>query len=216
VLDTVENGDPTQAVGFAGSDAGAAWFSRGRTVKFADPAGQVSETEVTGLKGDLISTVSTGGGAVAVGTQQGKVLLWNPGQGGFRQVGQVGGMVLTLATYGGNVFVTDETQRSTLINAAGQVFDVTDHAIPFGAAMSDEYVVFVEATGPLAAGVAGGQSPFPDTDLYLLSLTSGKIYNLLETPGQQGFPSLSGRQLVWQDSVLGGDDIFTTALPGGL
>jgi hypothetical protein len=62
----------------------------------------------------------------------------------------------------------------------------------------------------------GGTSPFPDTELYLLSLGTGKIYNLFATPGQQGFPSISGRQLVWQDSILGGDDVFTAAVPGGL
>ena len=59
-------------------------------------------------------------------------------------------------------------------------------------------------------------SPYPDTDLFLLSLGSGKIYDLHQVPAQQGFPSVSGRQLVWQDATYGGDDVFTAAIPGGL
>ena len=62
----------------------------------------------------------------------------------------------------------------------------------------------------------GGTSPYPETDLYLLSLGTGKIYDLHPAPAQQGFPSISGRQLVWQDATYGGDDVFTAAIPGGL
>ena len=218
LLDKVENADATQAVGFAGSDAGLAWFSHGKTVNFADPAGNVSGAEVPGIKaGDLITTVATGGGDVVLGTEGGRVLLWNPGQGGFRQVGQVQGAVYNLATHGGNVFVIEDNQRATLITAAGQVLGVTDYAVPFGATMSEEYVVWTEATGPLQSGVVpGGRAPYPETDLFLLSLATGKIYNLHAAPGQQGFPSISGRQLVWQDASLGGDDVFTAPVPGGL
>ena len=116
-----------------------------------------------------------------------------------------------------SVFLVDDRQRSVLIKADGQSFAVTDTAVPFGAAMSDEYVVFVEATRQIKSGVVpGGVSPYPDTDLFLLSLVTGKIYNLYDVPAQQGFPSLSGRRLVWQDASFGGDDVFTAALPGGL
>ena len=98
-----------------------------------------------------------------------------------------------------------------------QALSELPRAVPFGAAMSDEYVVFVEATRPIKTDVVpGGISPYPDTDLFLLSLGTGKIYNLHDVPAQQGFPSLSGRQLVWQDATFGGDDVFTAAIPGGL
>ena len=217
VLESVADPDATQAAGFAGSDTGAAWLSRGDTVTYVDAAGQMSQANVEGLQGDTVIAVATGGGTVAVGTDQGKVFVWNPGSGGFRQVGQADGAVITLATYGGNVFLVDDRQQSVLINAGGQSFDVTDTAVPFGAAMSDEYVVFVEATRPIKTDVVpGGISPYPDTDLFLLSLGTGKIYNLHDVPAQQGFPSLSGRQLVWQDATFGGDDVFTAAIPGGL
>ena len=83
--------------------------------------------------------------------------------------------------------------------------------------MSSEYVVWSEAIGPIQTGVVpGGTSPYPETDLYLLSLATGKIYDLHRVPAQQGFPSISGRQLVWQDATFGGDDVFTAAVPGGL
>jgi Zn-dependent metalloprotease len=218
VLDKVENADATQAVGFAGSDAGLAWLSHGVTVKFADPDGTIYEAGIPDLKaGDLVTTIATGGGDVVLGTEGGRVLLWNPGQGGFRQVAKVKGAVYNLATYGGNVFVIEDNQRTSLITAAGQVLGVTERALPFGATMSDEYVVWTEATAPLQAGVVpGGRAPYPETDLFLLSLSTGKIYNLHPAPAQQGFPSISGRQLVWQDATFGGDDVFTAPVPGGL
>ena len=43
-----------------------------------------------------------------------------------------------------------------------------------------------------------------------------KIYSPLEERGQQGFPSISGDRLVWQDGVFGGDDIMEVRLPSGL
>jgi hypothetical protein len=43
---------------------------------------------------------------------------------------------------------------------------------------------------------------------------SGKTnQTLLRNRGQQGFPALSGDRLVWQETGLGGDDIFTVKLP---
>jgi Zn-dependent metalloprotease len=216
VLDRV---DPvaTLAAGFAGSDAGAAWLSRGNTVKYVDSTGAILQTEVRGVQGDTITTIAAGGGAVALGTDQGKVFSWNPGSGDARQVGQLPGSILSAATYGGPVFVIDDAHRSVLITADGQALNVTQNAAPFGAAMSSEYVVWAEATGPIRTDVVpGGTSPYPETDLYLLSLGTGKIYNLHPAPAQQGFPSISGRQLVWQDATYGGDDVFTAAIPGGL
>ena len=81
--------------------------------------------------------------------------------------------------------------------------------------MSSEYVVWAEAKGPIQGGMyPGGRAPYPETDLYLLSLGTGKIYDLHPAPAQQGFPSISGRQLVWQDATFGGDDVFTASCPG--
>jgi hypothetical protein len=55
-----------------------------------------------------------------------------------------------------------------------------------------------------------------DTDLYLYSFKTHKIYSALEERGQQGFPSISGNRLAWQDGVFGGDDILSVQLPPGL
>jgi hypothetical protein len=217
VVERVRDPNVTQAAGFAGADDGAAWLSRGDTVKYLDPAGAVAEAEVPGLRGDTVISVGVGGGTVAVGTDQGKVFRWTPGSGGFQPIGQVPGAVMSIATHAGNVFVIDDSEKSTLITADGQSFDVTAHAAPFGATMSGEYVVWAESLGPTKAGVVpGGQISYPETDLYLLSLGTGRIYDLHPVPAQQGFPSISGRQLVWQDATFGGDDVFTAAVPGGL
>jgi hypothetical protein len=216
VIDNVRP-EVTVAAGFAGSDAGAAWLSRGSTVKYVDSTGAMFQTEVTGLQGDNITSIAAGGGTVALGTDQGRVFSWNPGSGDVRQVGQLQGAILSTATYGGPVFAIDDSHRSVLFTADGETLEVTRSATPFGAAMSGEYVVWAEATARIQTPVVpGGTSPYPETDLYLLSLGTGKIYNLHPAPAQQGFPSISGRQLVWQDATYGGDDVFTAAIPGGL
>jgi hypothetical protein len=215
VIDNVQ-AEATLAAGFAGSDAGAAWLS-GNAVKYVDSTGAISQTELTGLQGDTITSIAAGGGTVALGTDQGKVFSWDPGSGDVRQVGQLQGAILSTATYGGPVFAIDDSHRSVLFTADGETLQVTRNAAPFGAAMSDEYVVWSEATAQIQTPVVpGGTSPYPETDLYLLSLGTGKIYDLHPAPAQQGFPSISGRQLVWQDATYGGDDVFTAAIPGGL
>ncbi len=215
VIDTVQP-EVTLAAGFSGSDAGAAWLSRG-SLKYVDAAGAMFQTELTGLQGDTITSIAAGGGTVAFGTDQGRVFVWNPGSGDVRQVGQLQGAILSTATYGGPVFAIDDSHRSVLFTADGQTLQVSRNATPFGATMSGEYVVWAEATARIETPVVpGGTSPYPETDLYLLSLGTGKIYDLHPAPAQQGFPSISGRQLVWQDATYGGDDVFTAAIPGGL
>ncbi len=216
VLETVPPAG-TLAAGFSGSDQGAAWLSRGDTVSYVDADGRLSSADVAGLGGDTITTIAAGGGAVAIGTDQGRVFSWTPGGGEPREVGRLAGAVLSAATYGGPVFAIDDTHRSALFTADGQTLQVSQNATPFGATMSEEYVVWAEATARIQTPVVpGGTSPYPETDLYLLSLGSGKIYDLHPAPAQQGFPSISGRQLVWQDATYGGDDVFTAAIPGGL
>ena len=216
VIDTVRP-EATLAAGFSGSDAGAAWLAGGSIVHYVDSTGQLFETEVAGLQGDTITSIAAGGGTVALGTDQGRVFAWNPGTGDARQVGQLQGAILSAATYGGPVFAIDDSHRSVLFTADGQTLDVTRNATPFGATMSGEYVVWAEATARIQTPVVpGGTSPYPETDLFLLSLGTGKIYHLHPAPAQQGFPSISGRQVVWQDATYGGDDVFTAAIPGGL
>ena len=173
------------------------------------------QTKVTGLGGDTITGLGTGAGVVGIGTDGGKVLVWQPG-GQVTQVGQLDGAVISVAAYGDNLVAVDDSGHEELFTADGQSFQLSGAASPFGVTMNDKYVVWAEEKGALTAGVAGGASPFPETDLYLASLATGKIYDLVPEGGQQGFPSMSGNRLVWQDAAFGGDDVLTAAIPDGL
>ena len=207
--------EATLAAGLAGSDAGAAWVGANDTVSYVDASGQVTKTQVTGLRGDTLTGLGTGAGVVGIGTDGGKVLVWQPG-GQVAQVGQLDGAVISVSAYAGNLVAVDDGGHIELFTSDGQSFQLSGGASPFGVTMNDKYVVWAEETGALTAGVAGGDSPFPETDLYLASLATGKIYNLVPEGGQQGFPSLSGNRLVWQDAAFGGDDVLTAEIPDGL
>jgi thermolysin metallopeptidase-like protein len=206
---------PAEAAGLAGSDAGAAWLGTDGKVSFADPGGLVTTARISGLKGDTVTGLGTGGGVVGIGTDGGQVLRWQPG-GKVTAIGRMDGAVISVAAYGDDVVAIDDGGVATLFGAAGQTTQLSTAASPFGVTMSDQYVVWPEALGPLTAGVAGGSSAFPDTDLYLVSLATGKVYDLVPGGGQQGFPSLSGDRLVWQDAAFGGDDVLTVEVPPGL
>ncbi len=207
--------EPTIAAGLAGSDAGAAWVGADDTISYVAAGGQVSRVQVTGLGGDTITGLGTGAGVVGIGTDGGKVLAWQPG-GEVAQVGRLDGAVISVAAYGGNLAAVDDSGHVELFTADGQSFRLSGSGSLFGVTMNDTYVVWAEERGALNAGVAGGTSPFPETDLYLASLATGKIYNLVPGGGQQGFPSLSGNRLVWQDAAFGGDDVLTAEIPDGL
>jgi Zn-dependent metalloprotease len=213
-LDTVPF-QPALAAGLAGSDTGAAWAGANGTVSFADVNGQVSTAKVKGLGGDNITGLGTGQGVVGIGTDGGKVLVWQPGT-DVAQVGQLSGAVISVAAYGRSVVAIDDSGHAQLFTADGPGYRLSGSAAPFGAAMDEKYIVWAEKKGALTAGVAGGRSPFPETDLYLASLATGKIYDLVPEGGQQGFPSMSGRRLVWQDAAFGGDDVLTAQVPDGL
>jgi hypothetical protein len=83
--------------------------------------------------------------------------------------------------------------------------------------MNADYAVWANVVGTLGGDVAADKGlSIDDTDLYLFSFATGTIYNLVPTPGQQGFPAISGDRIVWQDSVYDGDDILTASIPTGL
>jgi hypothetical protein len=207
----------SSVIGLGGSDAGAAWLAGRKTVTYVDADGNLTSADVPVDGSDRIQAVAAGGGSVAVGTQQGNVYVWSPGVDEFRRVGQVSDEVFDLATYAGTVFAIDKANHSVLFTADGQQAAVTDDARPFGATMSGDYVVWAERTEDLTSAVVPSmRKQYPETDLYLLSLATGKVYDLYHVRGQQGFPSISGHRLVWQDAAFGGDDIFTAEVPGGL
>ncbi len=104
-----------------------------------------------------------------------------------------------------------------LLDGSGGSIELSEDAVPYGAALNGAYAVWPNSVGPPGGGIAEDDGHgIADTDLYLYSLATGTIYNLLEERGQQAFPAVSGDRLVWQDAVFGGDDIMTAELPPGL
>jgi Zn-dependent metalloprotease len=211
-----EIGISTMVAGLAGSEDGAAWqSSEDGTVSYVDAAGTVTTADLPDLGGANVTSVGTGGGTVALGTESGRVLLWRPG-GDFEELGQMDGAVLAIAAYGDRVLGVDDGNHAVAFDPGGPT-ELSDSAIPFGAAVSKDYVVWTNAIGELGGGVARTEgASYPDTDLYLWSPASGTVYDLLPERGQQGFPSMSGDRVVWQDAVHGGDDIYTATVPSGL
>ena len=204
--------------GLAGSEDGAAWWvGEDSTLNYVQPTGKVSRLRVNGLGGDTVTSMATGGGLVAFGTDSGRVAIWKPGTDQLKLVGTMSGSVLALAAYGSHVVAIDGNQSADAFDTQGNKTHLSDFGFPFGAAANADYAVFPVAVDSLPGGVneaLGGR--MVDTDLYLYSFKTGKIYSPLEERGQQGFPSISGNRLVWQDGVFGGDDIMQVTLPSGL
>ncbi len=205
----------TIAAGLAGSDDGGAWVtSEQNTVSFVDASGAVTTEDLPDLGGDNVTALGTGQGVVGLGTEGGKVIVWEPGS-GFTQVGQMDGSVASLAAYGERVLAVDDGNVA-MVFTTSQAIQVSDGAIRFGAAINADYAVWSEGVGELTGKVADAAGGSVDTDLYLYSFETGTIYNLLAQTGQQGYPAISGDRIVWQDTVFGGNDILTATLPPGL
>ena len=206
--------------GVAGSDQGAAWYNAGNdTLNYVDPNGLVSSVPYPA--DDFPVSIGTGGGTVTTGGNKGSVVAW-----------RVGSDASVLETLSGSVFAADayvdkvvavageaSTQTSVVIFDlnSGQATTVSTNAAPFGVTVSDRYVVWSQVVGELGGAVAktsGGG--LLDNNLFMFSLASGRTYQVVNHQGQQGFPYLNGNQLIWQDSIFGGDDVFTGTLPAGL
>lgn len=207
----------TLDAGLAGSDDGAAWVNADEgTLNYIDAAGKLTTGPYPGDQGDTVTAVGAGAGTVGLGTEHGLVYLWTPG-GSLTQVGELPGAILSLAAYGDRVLAVSDEGPASVFDAGGNEVPVSSNARPFGATMGADYAIWSERVGVLGGGVAeleGVQAA--DTDLYLYSMRTGTTYDLLPQRGQQGWPSLSGDRLVWQDAVLGGDDVFTATIPSGL
>lgn len=210
-------GQSTVLAGLAGSAEGAAWVSLEQgTASFMDPDGQVTTENLPDLGGDTVTALGTGRGAVVLGTEGGRVILWQPGGNGFTQLGRLQGSISAVAAYGTRALAVDDQNVAALLDADGTAITLSQAASRFGAAINDKYAVWPEVTGTLGGAISEGLGGASDTDLYLYSFETGTIYNLLAQTGQQGFPAISGDRLVWQDTVFGGNDVFTATLPSGL
>ena len=109
-------------------------------------------------------------------------------------------------------------QSVMLFDVASGTTDVlTDTAYPAGLAMDGSHVVWSEVVGRQASGIAKflGRE-VEDSDLMAFSLETNAFAVVVHQRGQQGFPSLKGRLLAWQDRVGGADDIYSGTLPAGI
>ena len=180
--------------------------------------GNVTQADVPGLRGDSVDSIATGGGSVAIGTDEGLVFRWTPAAAASRQLGQV---ERRRAQHRDLRRHRVRHRRPPRLGAVHRRRPDSGCQRP-GRAVRRDHVRASTSCGPRPStriqtpARPGGTAPYPETDLYLLSLATGKIYDLHPAPAQQGFPSISGRQLVWQDATFGGDDVFTAAVPGGL
>jgi Zn-dependent metalloprotease len=210
-------GQATVNAGIAGSDDGAAWADEVEgSAYFVDPKGTVKTLDLQANDISSVTAVGTGNGQVALGTDGGQVFLWNPADGSVAEVGSTPGAVFSVSTASGRVLALDDGQVALLFADGGSTM-LTESAVPYGSALNGDYAIWPEAVGELGGGVAAsGGGGIVDTDLYMYSLKTGIIYDLLDERGQQAFPAVSGDRLVWQDAVFGGDDIMTAELPPGL
>lgn len=94
---------------------------------------------------------------------------------------------------------------------------ISDRASPFGVAIRGDLVIWADNTGLQSGRVSSATgSEVVDTDIEAYSFATDTFYRVFPLRGQQGFPSFDGTRLAWQDSALGGNDIFTVQLPEGL
>ena len=103
------------------------------------------------------------------------------------------------------------------IGANAKAETLSTSAFPAGLAADGNVVVWAETTGIVRTGVAGvlKRGDVVDSDLIAYSTATGHYGAVVQQRGQQGFPSLRGTHLVWQDSLAGADDIYGLTLDTG-
>ncbi len=179
---------------------------------------------------ERIAHLATDGTRVAVYLQDGTLEVWDTAAGTTRRLATLGaarddgGRIQVpsggLAMEGSRVATMSRPLGRSKVLVfdldAGTVTTLSDSAFPTGIAMDKGLVVWPEITGPLSGRInefIGGE--YPETSLYGYSFATKRFYEMENTRGQQGFPALSGGILAWQDTVLGGNDIFAMRVPEG-
>ena len=209
----------TFMAGLAGSEDGAAWWTgENSTMSYVDAEGKVSRIKINGLGGDSITAMAAGGGTVALRHRPGpgRLLEARHQRASARSArcpAPCSSWRRTATTSWPSTATSRPTPSAPTAARPTSATSGSRSAPPLNA----DYAVFPVAVDALPGGVSeaiGGR--MPDTDLYLYSFATNKIYSPLEERGQQGFPSISGDRLVWQDGVFGGDDIMEVRLPSGL
>ncbi len=218
-------GDQGIVLGVAGSAEGAAWIEGGQ-LHFIAPDGAVTAAELPHGNEEWIS-IGTGGGFVAAGSKQGTIVVWEVGSSPI-VAAQGGSPVFAVDAFGPRAIATSDcriendipTCNAYLLQGPGDTTVLSEAVAPFGATISAEHAVWTSVPGALGGAVAEAERHaglvFSDSDLHMFSFATGVTYEIVARRGQQGFPELSGSRLVWQDTALGGDDIFTGLIPAGL
>lgn len=224
-VDVVADSPGIDFLSFSGSDAGAAWWDNGE-VKFLAPDGTLSGTGLRAdlfVQGESVLSIGTGDGQVVVGGDQGSVVVWRPGSEPKSAGQRLPGPVIYGTATGDTVAAMVSELPLVSFESSVYVFGsggaprlLTDQAAPNGLAADGSYLVWSQYLPDNLPGAINEEFGFPDSDLFLYSVASNGTYHLLKQPGEQGFPALSGNRLVWQDAVLGGDDVFTATVPPNL
>jgi Zn-dependent metalloprotease len=229
---------PATTVAPAISPASIAW------IDIAPPAAIVRWRSTTGGRveelrvPDVPAQLAVDGPRVAIQTRSGAVSIWNAQDGSRTELGtlpsvdvatlkeeEVGRWPGQLAISGTRVAVLapvktndlDKWQVVVYDTANGTSLQVSGDAAPYGLAMDGDLLVWSHPVGPLGGRVQQLlRSRLRDTDIEAYSFKSKKYFRLVQRRGQQGFPSLRGRQLAWQDAAAGSNDIYTAKLPTGL
>lgn len=210
-----------------GPDA-IAWITRAGNLVYRADGG----TPQTKTLSTVTARIATGNSRVAILAADGELSVWTPtndstrviarltpgGQGTFRgspdrfpfgALAMSGDRiaVVSTATGIGSVFVFDL--------AANTKTTYSTSALPLGIAVSEDFVVWTEFIGLQQTPLEPGDIDIPDTELRGYNFTNGGLYRMVNHRGVQGFPSLSKRLLVWQESANGSSDIYAARLGTG-
>ena len=189
--------------------------------------------DVATLSLDKLPTqLGVDGSTVAFMTEDGRVQVWDLETDKVTVLDQIdpqlrgtefGGFPGAIQVSSGNVAVlggrdgTGYPSFVTLYNiASGSSELLSRYAFPAGLSFDGERLLWSQAErlqpSPVAALIGRRVA---DTELVVYSLATKSSAIVLEQRGQQGFASIAGDRLAWQDSVSGGDDIYTAQLPEG-
>ena len=180
----------------------------------------------------LTARIATGGGRVAILAADGTLSVWTPATDATRVIAQLnpgfaGSFRANIRSFPLGALAMSGNRIATVSTAddvgSALVFDLdantrTTHsssALPLGIAISDDFVVWTESVGFQQTPLAPGRQGYPDTELRGRNFTNGALYRMVNHRGVQGFPALSDRLLVWQESANGGSDVYAARLGTG-
>ncbi len=178
----------------------------------------------------LPTQIGVDGTIVAFQTKDGRVQVWDTGTGEIKVLDQLeapisdqrfAGFSGAIKVSGTNVAILGGREGNrfpqflTLYNAQSGTSElISKWAFPAGLSFDGNRLLYSEDVGPQDSSIAALLGRYiRNTDLILYSVDTKESSVALEERGQQGFASIAGDRLAWQDSVSGGDDIYTATLP---